>query len=176
MKASEITVETIRQVSLKSQSPFSPPSIHGVRLRELKPWLDGRGEVTEMWSFPWIQSSGFTIPKHIYQSATDYGVVKAWHLHEIHTDQFVVVRGKLQVLLFDLRPESPTFGHLNCVFMGIQAPRLLLIPPMVLHGWKALTAPEVVVLNLQSEVYDPSDEFKYPWDCLPVDLWEPRNG
>jgi hypothetical protein len=47
---------------------------------------------------------------------------------------------------------------------------------MIMHGWKALTQPEVIVVNLQSHVYDAADEFKFPWDCVLADVWEPRNG
>jgi dTDP-4-dehydrorhamnose 3,5-epimerase len=114
--------------------------------------------------------------EHVYQSATDYGVVKCWHLHEIHTDQFTVTRGKLQVTLVDIRPDSPTFGHVNPIFLGVQRPRLIKIPPMIMHGWKALTPPEVIVVNLQSHVYDAADEFKFPWNCVLEEVWEPRNG
>jgi hypothetical protein len=34
----------------------------------------------------------------------------------------------------------------------------------------------VIVVNLQSHVYDPADEFKFPWDCVLARTWEPRNG
>lgn len=138
--------------------------------------LDGRGDVVELWSFPWVARDGLVEAKHCYQSATDVGVVKCWHLHEIHTDQFTVTRGKLQVTLVDIRESSPTFGQVNPVFLGVERPRLLKIPPGVLHGWKALSAPEVLVVNFQSHVYDAGDEYKLPWDCVLTEVWEPRNG
>jgi len=47
---------------------------------------------------------------------------------------------------------------------------------MVMHGWKALTQPEVIVVNLQSHVYDSADEFKFAWDCVLEQVWEPKNG
>jgi dTDP-4-dehydrorhamnose 3,5-epimerase len=162
--------------SLKVQ--LQPPgalTIAGVKLRELVSHLDGRGEVTELWSAAWL-SDGLVRAEHAYQSATDHGVVKAWHLHEKHTDQFTVTRGKLQVSLVDLREDSPSFGHANSIFLGVHRPRLLMIPPRILHGWKALTAPEVLVVNFQSHVYDPKDEFKFPWDALVTGIWEPLNG
>ena len=141
------------------------PSIEGVIVKDLKVILDGRGEVTELWSKPWL-SDGFITSDHIYQSATDFGVVKGWHLHEVHTDQFIVTRGKLQVTLVDLRKESPSFGQVNAIFLGSLKPRLIKIPPMIMHGWKALSTPEVIVVNLQSHVYTPDDEYKFPWDCV----------
>src|SRR3989344_1983875 len=77
-------------------------------LKDLKVILDGRGEVTELWSTNW-KDEGVIPPAHVYQSATDFGVVKCWHLHAKHTDQFTVTRGKLQVSLVDVREDFPTF-------------------------------------------------------------------
>jgi dTDP-4-dehydrorhamnose 3,5-epimerase len=176
MRAAEVTVEWLRSICYTIQSPYRPPTIGGVVAKDLQVHLDGRGDVIELWSKPWIESEGLVYPAHVYQSATDYGVVKCWHLHDIHTDQFTVTRGKLQVTLVDIRPDSPTFGHVNPIFLGGTRPRLIKIPPMVMHGWKALSEPEVIVVNLQSHVYDARDEFKFPWDCVLADVWEPKNG
>jgi len=174
MKASDVTVSWLQSLKFEVQPP-GRLTVDGVKIRDLKVNLDGRGEVTELWSAPWM-ADGFVRAEHAYQSATDAGVVKAWHLHEVHTDQFTVTRGKLQVTLVDLREESPTFRHVNAVFLGMQAPRLMKIPPRILHGWKALTPPEVLVVNFQSHVYDAKDEFKFAWDCVLPEVWEPKNG
>lgn len=172
MDASSVTTEWLRTLPLKVIPSHQGPSISGVALKELQARLDGRGDVTELWSKPW----GTSKVDHVYQSATDYGVVKCWHLHQVHTDNFAVTRGKLQVVLVDLRETSETFGHVNSVFMGTLRPRLLTIPPMIMHGWKALSSPEVIVVNLQSHVYVAEDEFKFPWDCVIPGIWEPLNG
>jgi len=123
-----------------------------------------------------MEAEGFEMPKHIYQSATDFGVVKCWHLHAVHTDQFAVTRGKIQVTLVDIRENSPTFGHVNVFFMGTERPRLLKIPAGIMHGWKCLSQPEVIVNNFQTETYDAGDEFKFPWNCVLENVWEPKNG
>lgn len=176
LRAPDVTIEWLKTIPYQRKSPYQPPTIRDVVLKDLQVHLDGRGDVIELWSQPWIEQHNLVYPHHVYQSATDYGVVKCWHLHDIHTDQFTVTRGKLQVTLVDIRPDSPTFGHVNCIFLGVQCPRLIKIPPMIMHGWKALTAPEVIVVNLQSHVYDGADEFKFPWDCVLPEVWEPRNG
>ena len=175
MKASEVTVEWLKTLHFKVQ-PANKATIQGVIVKDLTVHLDGRGEVTELYSKPWIEKDGLADIQHIYQSATDYGVVKCWHLHEIHTDHFTVTRGKLQVSIVDLREDSPTFAHVNCFFLGSLRPRLIKIPPRLMHGWKALSEPEVLVVNCQSHVYDAADEFKFPWDCVLADVWEPKNG
>ncbi|MFN2291703.1 MAG: dTDP-4-dehydrorhamnose 3,5-epimerase family protein [Anaerolineae bacterium] len=176
MEASDVTVEWLRSIPFEIYSAQSVPTIADVVLRELHVHLDGRGDVTELWSKPWIEAEGLSGVEHVYQSATDFGVIKCWHLHGIHTDQLTVTRGKLQITLVDLREGSPSFGHVDAFFVGSLQPRLVKIPPMVMHGWKALSAPEVLVVNLQSHVYAPSDEYKFPWDCVLADIWEPKHG
>ncbi|MCL4508535.1 MAG: dTDP-4-dehydrorhamnose 3,5-epimerase family protein [Chloroflexi bacterium] len=150
-------------------------TIDGVLARPLTVHLDGRGSVAELWSSTWLPT-GILRVEHAYQSVTDYGVVKCWHLHEVHTDQFVITRGKAQVCLADIRPDSPSFGHVNSLFAGFDRPLLIQIPPGVMHGWKALLPPELIVVNFQTHPYDPSDEFKFRWDCVLQEVWEPRNG
>jgi dTDP-4-dehydrorhamnose 3,5-epimerase len=171
LRPSEITDDWLRRV------PFRPSRepIDGLHVRDLKTHLDGRGDVIELWSEPWL-ADGILPPRHVYQSATDVGVIKAWHLHETHTDQFTCTRGKLQVVVADARAQSPTYGHVNSFVLGVQRPMLVQIPPGTIHGWKALTPPEAIVVNFQTHVYDPADEFKFPWDCVLTEVWEPRNG
>lgn len=176
MSPDKVTVDWLKKQKYFVQNIYKPPTIDGVILKELTPLLDGRGDVIELWSRPWVEKEGFEIPNHCYQSTTDFGVIKCWHLHAIHTDQMTVTRGKLQLTLVDIRENSPSFGHVNKIFLGIERPRLVKIPPGILHGWKALTPPEVIVVNFQTHVFDSQDEYKYPWDCLLTDVWEPKNG
>ncbi|MCL4541265.1 MAG: dTDP-4-dehydrorhamnose 3,5-epimerase family protein [Chloroflexi bacterium] len=150
-------------------------TIGGVLTRPLTVHLDGRGSVTELWSSTW-SGGGIVRAEHVYQSVTDYGVVKCWHLHAIHTDQFVITRGKAQVSLVDVRSDSETLGQVNVIFAGFDRPLLIQIPPGVMHGWKALLPPELIVTNFQSHPYDPTDEFKFQWDAVLAEIWEPRNG
>ena len=174
MTARDVTVEWLKAQKWNVQ-PTGRATIQGVIVRDLTVHLDGRGEVTELWSQTWLKD-GMVPTTHVYQSATDFGVVKGWHLHEVHTDQHTVTRGKLQLVIVDLRQDSPTFAHVNSLFLGALRPRLVKIPPRCMHGWKALSAPEVLVVNAQSHVYDPADEFKFAWDCVLPEVWEPRNG
>jgi dTDP-4-dehydrorhamnose 3,5-epimerase len=150
--------------------------IDGVYVKELKFIVDGRGSVIEQWSLPWVEREGLVNTTHSYASLTDYHVVKGWHLHSVHTEEFVFISGKVQVCLVDIRPGSPTFGKVNSIIAGTNQPRLIKIPPGIMHGWKSLTMPEVIVINYQSDVYDPADEFKFDWDIALSEIWEPKNG
>jgi dTDP-4-dehydrorhamnose 3,5-epimerase len=175
VKVSEITEAWLKQQQFSIKPGLT---IEGTFLKELNPLVDDRGDVIELWSTAWQEFQDGTVfpAKHVYQSATDPGVVKCWHLHESHTDQFTVTRGKLQVCLVDLREESSTFGQANSVILGMQRPRFLRIPPGVMHGWKALGTVESIVVNFQTEPYDAKDEYKFTWNCVLEQMWGPRNG
>lgn len=176
MKPSEVTIEWLQKQNYQIQNIYKAPTIEGVILKDLNVLLDGRGDLIELWSRSWVEKEGFEIANHCYQSGTDHGVIKGWHLHAIHTDQFTVTRGKIQIVLVDIRPDSPTFGHVNSIFMGTEKARLLKIPSGILHGWKALSNPEVLVVNFQSHPYDAQDEFKFTWNCILETIWEPKNA
>jgi dTDP-4-dehydrorhamnose 3,5-epimerase len=176
MHPTDVTLSFLQSIPYKQLSTFHAPTIQDMKYKPLRTIVDGRGDVIELWSLPWVEREGVIPPQHVYQSATDYGVVKAWHLHAVHTDQFTVTRGKMQVVCVDIRSESLTFGHVNSFIIGIQAPAMILIPPGVMHGWKALSQPETIVVNLQSHPYDPADELKFPWDSVLSAVWEPKFG
>lgn len=172
---SSYTETGLRAIPFETRFCRDVATVEGVLLRRLKVHLDGRGEITELWSRPWV-ADGLIAPEHVYQSATDFGVVKAWHLHADHTDQFVVTRGKVQVAVADVREGSPSFGQANHFIVGVLNPCLIQIPPGVIHGMKALSPPEAIIVNLQSTIYDPADQATFPWDCVLADVWEPKNG
>ncbi|MBM3256210.1 MAG: hypothetical protein FJZ04_01940 [Candidatus Moranbacteria bacterium] len=175
MEINEITEAWLKRQKFSVEKGVT---IDGVFLKELTAFVDDRGDVIELWSKGWPEyKQGVVIDcKHVYQSATDPGVVKCWHLHKIHTDQFTVTRGKLQVCMVDVRKNSPTFGQANSVILGMQKPRFLKIPPGIMHGWKALGTKESIVVNFQTHVFDPKDEYKFTWDCVLPEIWGPKNG
>ena len=175
MQPNQITLEWLQAQQFDIKKGVT---IDGVFLKELKSLTDDRGDVIELWSTAWPEFQSGTVlnTTHVYQSATDPGVVKCWHLHAEHTDQFTVTRGKLQVCLVDLREGSPTYLQANSVILGMGIPRFLKIPKGIMHGWKALGTTESIVVNFQTHPFDAGDEFKFPWDCVLQEMWGPKNG
>ena len=119
-----------------------------------------------------MKTRGVVKPEHIYQSATDYGVVKAWHLHRRHTDQFAVTRGKLQVVCADARRNSPTFARYFSILAGTHQPVLIKIPPGIVHGWKALSVPERRIKPSVAPLRS-NRRIAVPLDGLLAHVWEP---
>jgi dTDP-4-dehydrorhamnose 3,5-epimerase len=70
----------------------------------------------------------------------------------------------LQVALVDLRPESPTFGRKNTMYMGSLKPWQLLIPPGVGHGYKVIGERAAMLAYVTDRFYNPKDEGRIPYN------------
>ncbi len=103
-------------------------------------------------------------------------VVKAWHYHHVQFDWWYVPFGKVQTVLFDDRPESPTYRTKLVFKMGETAKYgpdvfevCVRIPPGVLHGCKVLSK-EAHLFYITSVTYDPNEEGRFPFDQGPKGL------
>jgi dTDP-4-dehydrorhamnose 3,5-epimerase len=93
-------------------------------------------------------------------------VIKAFHWHRRQVDIWFFASGMAQVVLYDLRPESPTHRQTDVVIMGERTPALLAIPRGVAHGYRVLGTTPAGLFYHTSEVYDPAepDEERIPHD------------
>jgi dTDP-4-dehydrorhamnose 3,5-epimerase len=150
--------------------------IAGFGARRARVIPDERGRLGEILRAddPWFEKFG-----QVYCTTTYPGVVKAWHFHRKQTDHFYVIRGTVKVALYDARPDSPTAGTVNELYLGEYCPGLARIPPGVQHGWMCVGETEAYIINVVSEPYDPKnpDEFRtHPHDNdIPYD-WTRRDG
>jgi len=100
-----------------------------------------------------------------YVNSTQH--VVAWHKHNIQTDYWFCVKGAFKVGLAEETRESreqvPGEGgqyyETKFEYLSDKNPRVLVIPPGVYHGYKALE-PGSIMLYYLSEQYDPSDELR----------------
>ncbi|MGE5577748.1 MAG: dTDP-4-dehydrorhamnose 3,5-epimerase family protein, partial [Syntrophothermus sp.] len=118
--------------------------IDGVKIKQLKVIPDERGRLMEM-----LRADDDIFQKfgQVYMTTAYPGVVKAWHYHKKQTDNFVVVKGMMKIVLYDSREGSPTKGEVNEFFMGEHRQILLQIPPLVYHGFKCISETEAMVIN-----------------------------
>jgi len=133
--------------------------IEGVGVRRAKVLPDERGRLGEIMRADdeWFEKFG-----QVYFTTTYPNVVKAWHYHKKQTDHFYVVKGMVKIALYDQRPDSPTNGVVNELYLGEHCPALLRIPPGVLHGWMCVSQSEAYIVNIVSEMYNYAepDEFR----------------
>jgi dTDP-4-dehydrorhamnose 3,5-epimerase len=132
--------------------------IDGVEVKDLVTHADERGFFREIIreTDPFFDHFGQWSHSLMYA-----GSAKAWHIHQEQTDWWYAI-GSLKVALYDLRPASPTRGHLLEMFIGDRFAKCLKIPPGVAHGCRALELTHL--LYVTSRVYNPADEGRRPHD------------
>jgi len=150
--------------------------IEGVGARRCNVFPDERGRLGEIMRADdqWFEKFG-----QVYFTTTYPQVVKAWHYHKKQTDHFYVIRGLVKLALYDDRPDSPTCGTVNEIYLGGHCPGLVRIPPGVQHGWKCVSTKQAYILNVVSQMYNYAepDEFRTdPHDNqIPYD-WTRKDG
>ncbi|MDI6809232.1 MAG: dTDP-4-dehydrorhamnose 3,5-epimerase family protein [Candidatus Eisenbacteria bacterium] len=150
--------------------------IDGVKTKKLKLIPDERGYLMEMLRSDDEIFRGFG---QVYLTVAYDGVVKGWHYHKKQTDYFVVVRGMMKVVLYDQRENSPTRGEVNEFVMGELNPMLLVIPPEIVHGMKAVGGQAGYLINCPDQVYNHESPDEYRIDPheggIPYD-WARKDG
>ena len=150
--------------------------VDGIRTKPLQVIPNERGRLFEMLrrDDPLFRKFG-----QVYCTTVNRGVVKGWHYHKKQYDNFVCVEGMIKLVAYDGRATSPTKGHINEFFIGTHNPLLVQIPPGVLHGFKGLTEPEAIVINIATEPYHHArpDEYRMPPHdpAIPYD-WNQKDG
>lgn len=93
-------------------------------------------------------------------------LIKAFHWHKRQWDYWDIVVGNARVVLVDLRPDSPTCGTIQTLFLGENSPRMVAIPPLVAHGYQCLGMQDVHLVYYVTEPYNPADpdEGRIAWD------------
>ncbi|MGD9924686.1 MAG: polysaccharide biosynthesis protein, partial [Pseudorhodoplanes sp.] len=87
-----------------------PRLIEGVVLTSLTSGADHRGSLSELLT----TRDGLDDPiVHVYQVFANPGSVRAWVFHRLQDDRLAFTNGRLRVVLYDLRPDSPTYGQLD---------------------------------------------------------------
>ena len=148
--------------------------IEGVKVKQLRQIHDERGYLMEILRSDWPEFERFG---QCYMTVAYPDTVKGWHYHKVQTDHFVVVKGAAKVVCYDNRNDSKTKGEVKEFFPGEKNPMLIKIPPLVVHGFKAIGGEPAFLINVPTELYhyDKPDEHRIPYDSpeIPYD-WKLR--
>ncbi len=163
-----------RGIGIVIHRPDSPDLIAGVRIEPFAVWPDDRGYFLEVQRMGQGLAAAFPPSSTQISAALNYpGIIKAFHYHLRQTDCWTPARGMLQVALVDLRPDSPTFGVRNTLYVGVMRPWRILIPPGVGHGYKVIGTSESLLIYGTDRFYDPADEGRIPYDDPQINYdWE----
>jgi dTDP-4-dehydrorhamnose 3,5-epimerase len=155
-------------------TPDSAHLIDGVRVQPQSIWADDRGYFMEVARLGQGLVADFPGASTQVSCALNYpGAIKAFHFHRHQTDFWNVVRGMLQVALVDLRPDSPTFGRKNTLYLGQLRPWAVSIPPGVGHGYKVIGTEPAMLVYLTDRIYNPDDEGRIAYNDAGINYdWE----
>lgn len=67
-------------------------------------------------------------------------------------------------------------GKVRHYYIGEHNPQTIIIPPGVIHGYKALYNRPVTMVYYANRKFDVMDEYRFSWDFLGADLWESKNA
>jgi dTDP-4-dehydrorhamnose 3,5-epimerase len=135
--------------------------IKGIRTKSLRVIPDERGRLFEMLR---RDEAMFLKFGQVYCTTVNVGVVKGWHLHKKQVDNFVCVSGMIKLVAYDGRAGSRTKGLVNEWFIGVHNPMLVQIPAGVYHGFKGVSEPESIVINIPTEPYHAARPDEYRLD------------
>ena len=158
---------------LSQPEPQLSSGIPGVRLDLLSRHEDPRGWLAELFRSDLLEAAGMKEAQPVmgYVSMTLPGVVRGPHEHREQTDFFAFVGpSDFEVMLWDNRMGSSTFGRRECLVLGASRPAALIVPPGVVHAYRNTGKENGWVLNFANRLYrgpgrkEPVDEVRYEDD------------
>ncbi|MHB8670520.1 MAG: dTDP-4-dehydrorhamnose 3,5-epimerase family protein [Acidimicrobiales bacterium] len=136
------------------------PLVAGVVVVEPDVHGDDRGRFVETYRQSWFPGSAAMVQANRSEKAAGALVGLHYHLHQ--ADYWYAPRGRVRVVLHDLRVGSPTEGATMSLEIGDEREAGVYIPPGVAHGFGALT--DLTLTYLVDRYYDPADELGVAWD------------
>tara|TARA_X000001036_G_C20635310_1_gene788834 strand:+ start:1123 stop:1560 length:438 start_codon:yes stop_codon:yes gene_type:complete len=118
--------------------------IDGVVITKRKIIRDDRGQVMHMLR---NDDKVFKSFGEIYFSTINYNKIKAWHLHKEATLNYVCIKGKVKLVLYDDRSDSSSKGKLEEIILSPDNYNLITIPNNVWNGFKGLDKEESIIAN-----------------------------
>jgi dTDP-4-dehydrorhamnose 3,5-epimerase len=148
--------------------------IEGVNRKMLVKHCDDRGFFME------ILREDDEMFKHFGQASMSVsypGVIKAFHYHKHQDDIWFFPSGNAQVVLYDMRPHSPTYRQTDVYYLGEHNPCILFIPRGVAHGYRVLGQVPATIVYFTNLAYDPAnpDEYRIAYDDPDIGFnWQTR--
>src|SRR5262249_34827629 len=119
--------------------------IDGVRIRPATTIPDDRGTVCEVINPAWKFDDAPLV--YLYQVTIRPQRIKGWVVHRHQDDRLFFSRGAIRIVLYDDRPESPTYKMLNELFIGEENRALVRIPAGVYHALQNIGNTDAMFIN-----------------------------
>lgn len=149
-------------------SDFKTGKINGIIIKDLIKNEDDRGWLIELFRKDMIDEEIF--PEMSYISLTYPGIVRGPHEHQEQTDYFCFIGSDFKLMFWDNRKKSPTFKNKSIFITRENEPKVVIIPPRIVHAYKNIGDKPGLVINLPNRLYagwgkkEKVDEIRYEND------------
>jgi dTDP-4-dehydrorhamnose 3,5-epimerase len=158
---------------------FTPTSIDGVVIVDVKSYGDERGYFMETYKQPDFVAGGIDVDfVQDNQSASTKGVLRGLHFQINHPQSKLVrvVEGEVFDVAVDLREGSPTYGKWEGVVLSAENKRQFFIPRGFAHGFLVLSDTAVFCYKVD-DIYHPNDEGGIMWNDPAIGIeWPALRG
>ena len=158
---------------------FTPTSIQGVVIVDVKSYGDDRGAFMETYKKPDFVAGGIDVDfVQDNQSSSTKGVLRGLHYQIQHPQSKLVrvIQGQVFDVAVDLRPGSPTFGRYEGVLLSAENRRQFFIPRGFAHGFLVLSERAEFCYKCD-DVYHPGDEGGLIWNDPDIGIaWPDLDG
>ena len=153
-----------QQQTVTSEGVSVAALLDGVKRHSVTTHVDERGFLVEAFDprWEWVDEPF----AYAYVTTVRPGYAKGWGLHKKHSDRYLLLFGHLELVLYDVRPESTTYGQISVNKLSEYQRGHVTIPPLVWHALRNVGDTDVVVINFPTIAFDHADPDKYG---LPLD-------
>ena len=133
--------------------------IQGVVARPAVSHIDDRGTMCEVYDPAWGATDFPLVTVSLYTIRP--GVAKGWVVHRRQDDRNFLAQGRVKWVLYDDRPESPTYREIQELYVGEYSRQLVVIPRGVFHAVQNVGEVEAIIVDMPSVRYNHEDPDKY---------------
>jgi len=136
----------------KEPTHFLDGEIDGVSVTRLSRHVDHRGWLVELYRRDELPAE--QMPVMAYVSQTEPGAARGPHEHHEQTDVFAFLGdGRWRVWLWDIRPDSPTWGRRHRIEVEPDDGVRIVVPPGVVHAYRNVGATPAWIFNAANRLY-----------------------
>lgn len=145
---------------------FRIAEINDILIKDLIKNEDERGWLIELFRKDEINEIFY--PEMNYVSMTYPGIARGPHEHKEQTDYFCFLGSStFELLLWDNRKDSQTYKNKMKLRIGQNDPKLVIVPPGIVHAYRNIGNVPGLVINLPNKLYagwgkkEKVDEIRY---------------
>lgn len=147
-------------------------SLPGVFILDLKYFEDLRGQLLKPYSQEIFSEFGLGLDfKEVWFTFSKKNVIRGMHMQigaKACAKLVCAISGKVNDVILDARPESPTYGKYLSLVLDSKNPQAIIVPAYCSHGYRVLED-DTKVLYMATEVHVAKDDVGYRWDSFGYD-------